>query len=428
MNLPKFLIESRGLLNLARRLPRIFWRFGIGPGRMEKSLEKLLQITERYGVRPTLPVTAAPLRRHPGVIRRLQQRGVELALHGLVHTDYTALSREDHLEHMEEAAHILKSHGIRFWGARAPYMRANETTLEAGSQLHLHWDSNEVRAWDVLDDIPLSTQALAAYRKVLSLYDARPAADRPVIPRRLHDLVEIPVSLPDDEAMVDRLGLGRQPDAMARIWLRILQATHQRGDLFTIQLHHERVNLCGRALEEVLRQARLLKPGVWVAPLREITAWWKERASYRVQVSREQAGHVVTVEAGPRAVLQVRGGHVPDPGGWTAARDRKLLLPGSRKPIVGISEGSGEGFRSFLQDEGFPYEETRQPEDYAIAFDEPDPFPVLKEFATLARIECVSHPLVRLARWPSGARSALAVTGDIDALTIWDFFWRLKEV
>jgi hypothetical protein len=34
--------------------------------------------------------------------------------------------------------------------------------------------------------------------------------------------------------------------------------------------------------------------------------------------------------------------------------------------------------------------------------------------------------LVRLARWPNGARAALSVTGDVDALTIRDYTRRLN--
>jgi hypothetical protein len=41
-------------------------------------------------------------------------------------------------------------------------------------------------------------------------------------------------------------------------------------------------------------------------------------------------------------------------------------------------------------------------------------------------IEESKRPLVRLGTWPDGARSALAVTGDIDALTIWDFAARFR--
>ena len=36
-----------------------------------------------------------------------------------------------------------------------------------------------------------------------------------------------------------------------------------------------------------------------------------------------------------------------------------------------------------------------------------------------------AFPLVRVARWPKGARGALSLTGDVDALTIWDYGFRL---
>ena len=36
------------------------------------------------------------------------------------------------------------------------------------------------------------------------------------------------------------------------------------------------------------------------------------------------------------------------------------------------------------------------------------------------------RPLVRFATWPERAQSALSVTGDIDALTIWDFVQRFR--
>jgi len=45
----------------------------------------------------------------------------------------------------------------------------------------------------------------------------------------------------------------------------------------------------------------------------------------------------------------------------------------------------------------------------------------------LDAIESGTGPLVRVWRWPDGARSALAVTGDIDALTLRDFVVRSWE-
>ncbi|MCK5620360.1 MAG: hypothetical protein KAJ17_13215, partial [Candidatus Krumholzibacteria bacterium] len=44
----------------------------------------------------------------------------------------------------------------------------------------------------------------------------------------------------------------------------------------------------------------------------------------------------------------------------------------------------------------------------------------------VARLRACPGPLLRFGAWPHGNRSALAVTGDIDALTIWDFVHRLR--
>jgi hypothetical protein len=53
-----------------------------------------------------------------------------------------------------------------------------------------------------------------------------------------------------------------------------------------------------------------------------------------------------------------------------------------------------------------------------------DRFDRTDELAMLGRIEADPATLVRLGRWPNGACSAVAVTGDVDALTIWDYVAR----
>ena len=42
--------------------------------------------------------------------------------------------------------------------------------------------------------------------------------------------------------------------------------------------------------------------------------------------------------------------------------------------------------------------------------------------------ETSQSPLLSFALWPNGHQAALAVTGDIDSVTIQDFFLRLIEV
>lgn len=46
----------------------------------------------------------------------------------------------------------------------------------------------------------------------------------------------------------------------------------------------------------------------------------------------------------------------------------------------------------------------------------------------LERIERLDVPLLHFGCWPDGHRAALAVTGDIDSVTIQDFFLRILEV
>ena len=73
-------------------------------------------------------------------------------------------------------------------------------------------------------------------------------------------MIDIPVNLPDDEIMVERLQIDEQ--SQAAIWLAILETTYTRGDLFTVQLHPERSFECSYALRAVLDLLQSIKaPG-----------------------------------------------------------------------------------------------------------------------------------------------------------------------
>ena len=92
--------------------------------------------------------------------------------------------------------------------------------------------------------------------------------------------------------------------------------------------------------------------------------------------------------------------------------------------MVGISTRTPEAARDLLAEEGFPIEIADSGpfgayvDIASTSFDEAD---------LLAQVERSAGPLVRLARWPNGARSALAVSGDIDSITLQDFALRVWE-
>jgi hypothetical protein len=94
------------------------------------------------------------------------------------------------------------------------------------------------------------------------------------------------------------------------------------------------------------------------------------------------------------------------------------------RPFVGLSPATSPRLTDFLWQQGYIVEVSMESGRYACYFDQVE-FVAGQERRLLAQIEEVGRSLVRLGRWPNGARSALAITGDIDALTLWDYGLRL---
>ena len=49
-----------------------------------------------------------------------------------------------------------------------------------------------------------------------------------------------------------------------------------------------------------------------------------------------------------------------------------------------------------------------------------------RALAVLRHVEASTGPLVRVWRWPDGARSAVSIAGDLDALSITDYLARFR--
>ena len=432
MNLLSYLMKSRGPVNAARRLSVIGRRFGVSSARMERALQDFSKIGQQYGCTPTLAVTAVLLERYPRVFQCLQETA-ELAVHGYVHTDYSRLDEAAQAKHMERALRAFDALSLKPEGFRCPYLRWNEGSFHVAGRFGLTYGSNRALAWDVVRPESVSPRAWAAYEKGLRLYGAGEAVRGLSLPSRMDGaLLDIPASLPDDEAMVDRLGLGSGVQAAA-IWTRMLEQVHRRGELLTLILHHERVAILRDALEAVLTSARGYQPPVWVAPLRDIARWWSDRLSWRLQVQRREDGsyQVVAPEA-PGATVVVRGvdtepAAVPWFGSYHVVPASSFTIRSPRAPVVLPEKGCSPALAAFLQEEGFAVgEDAAGAEGLRIggyaSFGEGD------KRALIDFIEGSDAPLVRLWRWPHGARCAMSVTGDVDAMTVLDFLRRPLEV
>src|SRR5207302_1653217 len=170
---------------------------------------------------------------------RFAERGVEFAIHGLVHDDHAVLDLQEQCARLAKAKALFERAGVAYAGFRGPYLRANSATAEAIRSADLRYDSTRAVAFPVLaPDLEHGPRG-APWRRALDFYGASRAGEMVVRPTLQRGVVELPVAVPDDEIMVDRLHLNA--DAQASAWSAILALTHTRGELFTLQLHPERI-------------------------------------------------------------------------------------------------------------------------------------------------------------------------------------------
>jgi len=434
MNWLQYILKNRGMANTIARLSTISSRFGSTPQRIVSCLETFLKATDQHGCSPTFAMTAAVLGRHPAVGRMLLEQGAEVAVHGHVHTDYSRLSYAEQVEHLRRAREVFDRCGVPHRGFRAPYLSWNDDTLQAVADSGLAYDSSFLIGWDVVDREMALEKGWnwGEFQRLIAIHRPQSANAILSLPFMRNGIVEIPGSYPDDESLVDWLAVG-QPEDVTQLWLEAFRMVRERGELFTLQLHHERAHLCHPALEQVLAKARAAHPPVWIATLGEITDWWQEKQGFRWEYAQSEADQLsIRLVASERATLLVKGISLdpvaaePWVNAWWRVKGQAVTISGQTHPVIGIPEGAPEELAAFLLEEGFIVEAGYRPGQvlYLEGFDS---FQEQDKRQVLTLLDGCPGPLVRFGRWPDGAWSALAVTGDIDAITWWDFVWRLVE-
>lgn len=419
-------LRAKGPVDVSKRALAIASRYGMSSAKMLGYLEALFRIVDDNGARATLPVTASAASRHKDLVRSLGDRGIEFAVHGYDHVDHRELTEEEQIDAFGRGREALAQAGVSTTGFRAPYLRWSKATLTAVSKSGFEYDSSQAFHWSVP-----GLNVNEAYLRVLDFCGSLPAEPRAIRPWVEDGTLRIPYSLPDDEALVDRLKIS-DPDVIASCWLDMWASAHDRGDLFTLGIHPERIGICGVGVESVLTAARSTEDPVWVATLDEISDWWQARARSSLVIREDGAGRA-TIEvfsAPPNAVLTARGldlnGRPTGPGGFVAISGTRVSVESRVRPIVGVHSSAPHDLIDFIREEGFAAVTSDDPMDVAV-FIERDSFSLDDGQEILEEILDSEAPLVRIARWPSAAQSALAISGDVDAFTLWDYLSRLAK-
>jgi hypothetical protein len=261
------------------------------------------------------------------------------------------------------------------------------------------------------------------YESMLNQYDYKNSTNHISLPRIYGNLLEIPVSLPDDD-LLERLGA--KGNKLARdIWEEIVKQSHSRGELFILDIHPERIVIFKEALISVIERLKELYPKVWIAQIGDIYEWWEEKKGFSVKLKSESDGvFEVDVQCSPRATLLVRSDKLENDHffqGFSIVKERKFAIKSQRRPVIGIPRDSSRGLANFLKNEGFIYEVGEGKEEYSLYLDNFSKFSEDDEMKALNIIHESNSSLIRFWRWPNNCGSCFSVTGDIDSITIYDF-------
>lgn len=424
MGLSSWLAQRDPQYILQRGL-NLLQRYRLNPNLAMERVERIVNILAEHECVPTFPTPGVVIERRPEYFRELQNRGVEFSVHSYYHVDLKNRSPESARDQLLRAADTFRQHGLEVHGFRCPYLSWSEALLETLSAGTFEYSSNQAVKWDVNIDSITQRQAVN-FGIIDDLYVPQSAGEKVCVPWRQANLIEIPVCVPDDLQLYD--GLQLPIEEMIKVWMRVLHMTHQRGELFTLMFHPELVDVCEQIFPVLLQETKSLKPNVWVACLRDISAWWQEKEEFRVEFISTESGLKVEFHCTDRATILSRGLVLLGEawaGNYQRVKERRMDLPAGIRPFVGLPKLVPQQVCQFLKEQGYILDLSDQASQCTIYLELETLENLKSEVALIEYIEKMDTPLLKFWRWPDGYKSALCISGDLDALTLWDYMTRL---
>ncbi len=216
----------------------------------------LLHVLRRFELKATFFVPGWVAEHHPDVVAAIADQGHEIAHHGYLHEDVTALDETEERRVLERGIEALRRvTGTSPVGYRAPYWELTPRTLALLSEYGFRYSSNLMSHF-----LPWQHPET--------------------------NLIELPVQwlLDDAPFFLFRTGAGSRPLLPAQhafqAWVEEFQGIYRFGGLFNLTMHPELIGRPGRILMlERLIEHILSYPHVWVATGREIADYWAEHVA-----------------------------------------------------------------------------------------------------------------------------------------------------
>lgn len=442
VNLVTFSIKTKGIHNFGRRLRTVFTRFGFSETQTRRALYTVIESLQEYHTIPTFFIPAVVLERHRALLTEIARHGAEIGIHGYVHNDYRTLSHHQQYKETEKAISVFQKLKLPFQGFRNPYLGWTEESLQIFTELGFTYDSNDAVIHDVIDVDHLPPLIRSGYEKSLVLFQALACNAYTLRPYFVGNLLRIPTSIPDDEMLFDRLRMTKAQE-IGHVWSHIMQRIYDLGGIYTLNLHPERAVLCEGALKALLAFAQSRPLPVWMASLHEVAQWWKEHRQFRLTFTPlAPCRWQVEATCTPRATLLARHLTVENQsvmpwfGDNVRLSARRFTISAAQCPCIGLSSRTPHEVEDFLYEQGYPFMRCSEQESssYAYYFDSPEGLGKDRKAQIQCKTQIVQHieeltaPFIYFGCWPDDCRAALSITGDIDSITIQDFFLRIIEV
>jgi peptidoglycan/xylan/chitin deacetylase (PgdA/CDA1 family) len=418
--------KARGIRFIYQRGNRLLNRYGISPAMAIRRLNQSVETLAGLGCAPTFPTPGYVVQRYPKFIRSLEARGSEIAVHSYDHIDLGALPVPVARRQLERAIQTFERFGIENRGFRCPYLGWSEALRDALPVGMFDYSSNEAICFEP-DNLEVNSRS-EFYKAVRGFYRGKIFSENLCMPSTRQNLIEIPVCVPDDLQLHDGIGLG--PEGIGLVWGKMLDQIYERGELFTLMFHPELALFLGIPFKSLLLKASQFHLPVWVARLREISDWWREKSSFKVEVTPGTTGLRLNFTCTPRATILVRGldttGSTPNwDGNYHRLLSDVLEVSANPRPFVGLAANVPDHTVSFLRDQGYIMDASETARSCGIYLDNDALSKLANKVELVNYIETSPAPLVRFWRWPDGVKSALCVTGDLDALTLLDYASRI---
>ena len=426
-----FVFKTKGVIGLFFRFVMLLKRFDFSGRKMKMALLEIDLIGKKYNYKPAIIIPAKILKRYHRFFGSLSKENFEFAIHGYSHKNYKTMDLKKQVSQIQKAMEVFKEFKVPFYGFRAPYLSYNHYTIEAVKKNKLQWESDEAFLWDGFKH-HMYTKRFHE-KAIRFLYNPLPAEQNLLIPRLNSGVVNIPIGLPDDEMLVDRYNI-TENIIIESIWKEIFKNSYQKGYVFVLHLHPERMFVCGKAMDELLKEAKSLNPAVWITGMKEVTDWWKEKSKFTITLqTKSKRGYRVKCDCPDKATilgLNLHTDNSPDYfyHNYQLIKEREVFVEsGQTKPCIGVNPQCDKALLQFLTEEGFPYELSSEESNYSIFLKEYVTFNHNDEIKLLKKIEHATSPIVRYWRWPNNNKSAFVTTHDLDSLTLQDFFLRPFE-